>query len=429
SQWTQAGGDFAATPRASTVVGGIGDYAWSSTQMAQDVQSWLDNPATQFGWLLKGNESSNGEVHRFDSRENPTVAFRPVLTIDFTAPASNQAPSDVSLDKTSVAENSDTTNPIAVGTLSAIDGDTGDSHTFTLVAGGGDNDNTSFQVTGSQLQFKAGVTLDHEAKSTYSVRVRATDSGGSSVEKSFVISVTDVNEAPTDILLSRSTVADSTSGATVGRLTTVDPESADTHTYTISDTRFEVVNDLLKLKDGIVLDSDTETSIDIAVTASDSGTPSATFTKAFTLTVTPITPAFQNQINANDVNGDGFVSPLDVLIVINFLNAGNTSLPTELGDPPIFLDVSGDNAVSPLDALIVINFLNAASSSGEGETGIPRSISVVFDDRPYRGLQIQGNTLHVIDPGRFWSIGDIDAPPDLTKADDVVRVLLLESRI
>lgn len=372
SQWSQAGGDFEVAASASTLVDGIGDHVWSSAQMVEDVQDWLGNPATQFGWLLKGNESASGVIHRFDSRENPTPAFRPVLTIDFTAPSVNMPPSDITLDNASVAENTDTASPVVVGTLAAIDPDAGDSHSFTLVTGSGDTDNASFQVTGTRLQFQAGVTLDHEAQSTYAVRVRATDSGGLTFEKSFVISVTDVNEAPTDILLSRSIIANRTPGATVGRLEAVDPEQADTHAYTVSDDRFEVVGDILKLKDGIAVDSDTEPTLSIEITATDSGNPPASAAKGFTLTVTRSSAPFQNPINANDVNGDGFVSPLDALILINYLNEGNKILPDNLEDPPRFLDVNGDDHASPIDALIVINVLNDASSSGEGESGLPR---------------------------------------------------------
>ena len=55
--WTTEGGDFSATVSASQSVGGVGQYTWSSAQMVADVQSWLDNPASNFGWLVLGDES------------------------------------------------------------------------------------------------------------------------------------------------------------------------------------------------------------------------------------------------------------------------------------------------------------------------------------------------------------------------------------
>jgi hypothetical protein len=72
------------------------------------------------------------------------------------------------------------------------------------------------------------------------------------------------------------------------------------------------------------------------------------------------------------VTGDFQVVPLDVLRVINELNernfaAADGSLPSERPDDAPFLDVDGNNFVTPLDALGIINFLNNAEDEGEGE--------------------------------------------------------------
>ena len=83
---------------------------------------------------------------------------------------------------------------------------------------------------------------------------------------------------------------------------------------------------------------------------------------------------FTNPADRHDVNGDGYVSPIDALIVINFLN-GNRGNGGALGEgegSKYFIDVNGDNRLSPLDALLVINRLNAnrrGSGEGEGEGG------------------------------------------------------------
>jgi hypothetical protein len=80
--WTNQGGDFSATVSASQSVGDIGQYIWSSAQMIADVQSWLDNPASNFGWLVLGDESTSITSKRFDTRES---ASPPVLTIQYIA--------------------------------------------------------------------------------------------------------------------------------------------------------------------------------------------------------------------------------------------------------------------------------------------------------------------------------------------------------
>jgi spore coat protein A len=82
--WLAVGGDFDATARASTVITGNGTYTWSSAALVTDVQSWLDTPATNFGWLLKGDESVTETAKRLGSRENGTAGSRPVLIVDYT---------------------------------------------------------------------------------------------------------------------------------------------------------------------------------------------------------------------------------------------------------------------------------------------------------------------------------------------------------
>jgi hypothetical protein len=78
--WTTEGGDFSVTVSASQLVGDIGMYIWSSSQMVMDVQSWLNDPSNNFGWLVLGDESGAGTAKRFDTRES---ASPPVLTIQF----------------------------------------------------------------------------------------------------------------------------------------------------------------------------------------------------------------------------------------------------------------------------------------------------------------------------------------------------------
>ena len=83
--WSTAGGDFSTTVSASQSVGSLGSYTWGSTaSMVADVQTWLDTPSSNFGWLLLGNESETQTAKRFDTHENPTLSRRPTLVIDYT---------------------------------------------------------------------------------------------------------------------------------------------------------------------------------------------------------------------------------------------------------------------------------------------------------------------------------------------------------
>ena len=78
--WSAQGGDFSATVSASQLVGPVGQYTWSSAQMVADVQAWLDNPASNLGWLVLGDETAIATAKRFDTRES---ASPPMLTIEF----------------------------------------------------------------------------------------------------------------------------------------------------------------------------------------------------------------------------------------------------------------------------------------------------------------------------------------------------------
>jgi hypothetical protein len=86
-----------------------------------------------------------------------------------------------------------------------------------------------------------------------------------------------------------------------------------------------------------------------------------------TVTIRVTGSIHQNPTNRLDVNNDGFVSPIDVLIVVNDLNFNGTRvLPSTLPVPP-YLDVNGDRSVSPLDVLELINFINQRGGAGAGE--------------------------------------------------------------
>jgi len=84
SAWTAPGGDFAAGISAGTPVGDLGFYTWSGAGLIADVQGWLDTPADNFGWIIRGDEATNGSAKRFDTRQNPDADLRPALIIEYT---------------------------------------------------------------------------------------------------------------------------------------------------------------------------------------------------------------------------------------------------------------------------------------------------------------------------------------------------------
>ena len=89
------------------------------------------------------------------------------------------------------------------------------------------------------------------------------------------------------------------------------------------------------------------------------------------LTPTQAAGSFTNSRDKADVDNDGYVSPIDALLIINKLNSGDTTLSSSPFAHAPFVDVNGDGSCAPIDALMVINYLNAQSGSstpaGEGE--------------------------------------------------------------
>ena len=71
--------------------------------------------------------------------------------------------------------------------------------------------------------------------------------------------------------LSNASVSENSSGAIIGKLDVIDPNAEDTHTFTLSDDRFEVVDGDLKLKDGVSLNHEEADAVSVTVTATDTG--------------------------------------------------------------------------------------------------------------------------------------------------------------
>lgn len=79
--WIASGGDFVAAASATTTIAATGPHSWASAAMAADVQSWLDDPDGNHGWILIGNEADTLTAMRFGSRENSDPAAAPVLCV------------------------------------------------------------------------------------------------------------------------------------------------------------------------------------------------------------------------------------------------------------------------------------------------------------------------------------------------------------
>lgn len=267
-----------------------------------------------------------------------------------------------------VSENS---GDFQIGTFSIDDPD---GHGDYLIA----LSDPRFEVVDGQLRVKAGEFLDYELEPQIELGVTISDPdaeiNAAPVTGTINIDVQDMNDAPDGLWVDPASVMPRQPGAYVGLIYVNDQDFYGDYTYTVSDPRFVVEGDSLRLADGVQVDRSAATTIPIVVTATDSDGHSI----SGTVSVQVINDApFQNPGDPLDVDNDGQVYPRDVLILIDLLNRKGPHLIEPLngsgeGDNPsqdIYIDVNGDGYFSPLDALILINHLNKRGSAlgSEGE--------------------------------------------------------------
>jgi len=87
--WTNPGGDFDAAASGSQRVGGFGAPVWDSSVagnqlMVNNVQGWVSNRASNFGWILIGDEVNTSTAKEIASRESSFG--QPSLSVTYSVP-------------------------------------------------------------------------------------------------------------------------------------------------------------------------------------------------------------------------------------------------------------------------------------------------------------------------------------------------------
>jgi len=203
------------------------------------------------------------------------------------AAASLAAPTDILISNAIVSP--ETMFGAVVGTLSTSDADAArDTFRYMFVPGDGAADNGSFTIDGNHL--KSLTTFNADAKSTYSIRVRATDRGGLAIEKQISIVVV----RPFEISISNATIAErGVSGVVVGTLATTDPAGGGgefTYAFVSGDgatdnQSFTINGD--RLTSAVVFDADLKSSYSVRVRATRSDGRAAE--KQLTVTIIKLT--------------------------------------------------------------------------------------------------------------------------------------------
>ncbi len=242
----------------------------------------------------------------------------------------NQAPTDVLISNSSIPENAGTN--AVIGTLSFTDPNAGDSGVFSLPPGIGNNN--LFNIAADGVTLRANSSFNYESLNLYSVTVRVTDAGGLSFDKTLSISVTNVNEAPTDISLSATSIAENLpSGTVVGTLSTADPDAGSTFTYALlaipgssDDASFTIVGNALKTATSFNFEA--KPSYTIRIQSTDQGGLSKI--KDFIVTVTNITELGGIDVQLGQTQRS-HVRYLDVLFdrpddILSMINTGRINL-------------------------------------------------------------------------------------------------------
>ena len=286
------------TSTSAKAKGIINDVGSSSITQHGHVWSTAANPTFgdgDDGGDLKGERTTTGEFQSTltDLVPNTVYHVRAFATnaegtsysndVKFTTliPGANSPPTAISLTNTTIAENASTNT--VIGTLSTTDADASDTHTYSLISGGSD-----FNIDGNEL--RASKAFDYETKNSYAIRIRTSDGKGGTFEKAFTITVSDGNDAPTAISLTKTSIAENNSLNTViGTLSTTDADASDTHTYTLISGSSDFNINGNELRASKSFDYETKNSYSLRIRTSDG--KGGTFEKDFTITVTDVNEA------------------------------------------------------------------------------------------------------------------------------------------
>jgi hypothetical protein len=302
----------------------------------------------------KADADANGVyVVTVRATDNGTPGLTDDQTISVTVADVNEAPTAVVLTgATAIAENSNVTGGVKVGTISVTDDALG---TETLSLTGADA--ASFEIRNGNELFYVGASPNFEVKSSYGVTVNADDTtigaaGSIEASQTFTINVTDVNEAPTAVVLSNTvtTVAENSvigAGIKVADIAVTD-DALGTEALTLTGAdaaSFEIRNGTELFYIGGSPNFEANATYDVTVNADDTTIGAAGSVEAsqtFTLNVTDV--------------ADALVLPTSGTVNAGIQGAGQT-------DTNFIFTENGDQAsnisIDDFTANDVINLTNA----------------------------------------------------------------------
>ena len=317
----------------------------------------------------------------------------------------NSAPNVTSGAIATFAENGTGT----VYTATATDPDTGTPLTYSISG----TDAALFNINSSTgaVTFKTAPNFeaptDNGADNAYDINVIASD-GSFSDTKAVVITVTNVNQAPTSVTLSNvvNTIAENTS--TASRVKVADIAIADdalgTNTLSLTGadaTSFEILSNALYIKAGVALNYEAKTSYSVTVNVDDASlgsTPDASTnynltlldravfaindatvvenagTATFTVTTTDPIATGTATVNYATANGTAFATPFDYTATsgtLTFTGGGATT-------QTLNVSINNDTFYEELDETFTVNLTNPSN----GTIADAQGLGTIEDDDP-----------------------------------------------
>ena len=256
------------------------------------------------------------------------------VTISVTDVDENVAPVFTDDDSTTreVAEN--TASGVNIGNPVAATDANNDNLTYSLSG----TDAASFSINTANGQLRTHAALDYETDDTYSVTIMVRDGKGGSDTITVTITITDENEAPKFAVgdsTTRSVVENTASGENIGAAVSATDDDNNTLTYTLSGTdaaSFSIVSGTGQLQTSAALDHETKDSYSVTVTVSDG---SLTDSISVTINITDVdenrAPEFSDGTSATRSVAENTASGENIGAPVAATDADNNTLTYTLG--------------------------------------------------------------------------------------------------
>lgn len=164
---------------------GAGDYAFQVVGSELKTKIALDHEVQDSYSVCVRSTDAYGLFHE----ETFTVAVDDL----------NEAPEDIGLEdgnNDGVYTTPENQAGFEIGKLSTSDPDAGDTHTYVFCPGSPSPNPFTFTFAGADTKLATAFALNYEVAISHNVCLISTDQGGETVQRTFTISVDDVNDAP-----------------------------------------------------------------------------------------------------------------------------------------------------------------------------------------------------------------------------------------